>query len=49
MRDGPRAAVATAYVGPVSSVSVEVAGRPVVLVRPTEPDRLLDDPGVHRE
>jgi 2-polyprenyl-3-methyl-5-hydroxy-6-metoxy-1,4-benzoquinol methylase len=46
MRDGPRAAVATAYVGPVSSVSVEVAGRPVVLVRPTEPDRLLDDPGV---
>lgn len=36
----------TAYGGPVTTRPVEVAGRPVVLVRPAEPDRMLDDPDV---
>jgi predicted nicotinamide N-methyase len=36
----------TAYSGPVSTASVTVAGRPLVLVRPADPDRMLDDPDV---
>ncbi|GAC1448212.1 MAG: hypothetical protein NVSMB9_31150 [Isosphaeraceae bacterium] len=37
---------ATIYDGPVSSTSVAVRGRAWTLVRPTEPDRLLDEPNV---
>lgn len=44
--DDPKDAVATAYGGPVSTASIMVAGRPMALFRPAEPDRLLDDPGV---
>ena len=44
--DDPEASLGTAYSGPVVSASVVVAGRPVVLVRPSDPDRMLDDPGV---
>ncbi len=36
----------TAYGGPVSTRPVDVAGRPIVVVRPAEPDRMLDDPDV---
>ena len=36
----------TAYSGPVTSSSVVVGGRPLTLVRPADPDRLLDDPAV---
>ena len=34
------------YDGPVAELEVLVAGRPLVLVRPSEPDRLLDEPDV---
>src|SRR3954453_17759227 len=45
--DGPGSGEgATAYGGPVASTEVVIGGRPVVLVRPADPDRLLDDPGV---
>lgn len=37
---------ATVYTGPVSTVEVAVAGRHTRLVRPAEPDRLLDAPEV---
>ncbi len=40
------AGVKTVYGGPVSTASVLVAGRPLVLVRPAEPDRMLADPEV---
>src|SRR6476620_3635780 len=36
----------TEYTGPVVVATVEFGGRPIRLVRPTDPDRLLDDPGV---
>ena len=36
----------TAYGGPVVTATVAVAGRKVRLVRPADPDRLLDDPDV---
>jgi predicted nicotinamide N-methyase len=35
------------YRGPVTVSTFEVLGRPIKLVRPSEPDRLLDDPSVH--
>jgi predicted nicotinamide N-methyase len=35
------------YRGPVSVSTFDVMGRPIKLVRPSEPDRLLDDPSVH--
>jgi predicted nicotinamide N-methyase len=34
------------YVGPVVVTALEFGGRPIRLMRPAEPDRLLDDPGV---
>ena len=34
------------YAGPVIEVDVQVAGRAITLVRPGDPDRLLDDPEV---
>jgi predicted nicotinamide N-methyase len=37
----------TTYDGPVSTTRLEFAGQPVIVVRPAEPDRLLDDPLVH--
>jgi predicted nicotinamide N-methyase len=36
----------TAYTGPVVTTRVEFGGAPVRVVRPAEPDRLLDDPVV---
>lgn len=36
----------TAYSGPVTVVSLQFGGHSVRLVRPADPDRLLDDPGV---
>jgi predicted nicotinamide N-methyase len=36
----------TVYTGPVTSAAVVVAGRPLTVVRPAEPDRMLDDPAV---
>ena len=36
----------TADAGPESSAEVVVRGRPFTLVRPSDPDRLLDDPAV---
>ena len=38
--------VATSYTGPVSTVALMVGGHALRLVRPEEPDRLLDDPSV---
>jgi predicted nicotinamide N-methyase len=35
------------YHGPVTVSAFAVAGRAIRLVRPTDPDRLLDDPSVH--
>lgn len=35
------------YRGPTAVSTFEIAGRPLRLVRPVEPDRLLDDPAVH--
>ncbi len=37
---------ATEYQGPVAVTALELGGRTVRLVRPTDPDRLLDDPVV---
>ena len=34
------------YDGPVGETSILIAGRTIRLVRPVEPDRMLDDPGV---
>lgn len=36
----------TAYSGPVVACELIAGGRPLVLVRPADPDRLLDDPAV---
>ncbi|MCA1686560.1 MAG: methyltransferase [Planctomycetia bacterium] len=44
--DEPRAGLGTDYGGPVATSAVVVGGRAVVLVRPSDPDRMLDDPGV---
>jgi predicted nicotinamide N-methyase len=35
------------YPGPTAVSTFEIAGRPLRLVHPVEPDRLLDDPAVH--
>jgi predicted nicotinamide N-methyase len=37
---------ASAYQGPVTDRSVVIGGRAIRVVRPAEPDRLLDDPAV---
>ena len=37
---------ATEYQGPVEEAGLELGGRTIRLVRPTDPDRLLDDPVV---
>ncbi len=42
----PPPSVGTAYNGPVVVTTLELGGRPIRLVRPTDPDRMLDDPGV---
>jgi predicted nicotinamide N-methyase len=39
--------VMTDYTGPVTVTRLEFAGQPVTVVRPADPDRLLDDPAVH--
>ncbi len=36
----------TAYQGPVMVTSIEIGGRAIRVVRPADPDRLLDDPAV---
>ena len=36
----------TAYQGPVMVTSIEIGGRAIRIVRPADPDRLLDDPAV---
>ena len=36
----------TVYGGPITELEVRVAGQPLVLVRPSDPDRMLDDPDV---
>ena len=41
-----KAEIATEYQGPVTTATITIAGRPVVVVRPVDPDRLLDDPDV---
>lgn len=41
-----RARIGTAYEGPVAQAEVEVGGRRMILVRPSDPDRMLDDPTV---
>jgi predicted nicotinamide N-methyase len=38
----------TEYTGPVTVTRLEFRGRPVSLVRPADPDRLLDDPLVRQ-
>jgi predicted nicotinamide N-methyase len=38
--------LATKYLGPVAVTRVDVGGRQIQLARPTDPDRLLDDPSV---
>lgn len=43
---GDRARGGTAYSGPVRSESIAVGRRSLVLVRPADPDRMLDDPAV---
>ena len=44
--DRETARVDSRYDGPVQECSYRVAGREIRLVRPGDPDRLLDDPGV---
>src|SRR5438270_4387683 len=39
-------AAGTEYAGPVVSAPVAVGGRPLTLVRPADPDVMLDDPTV---
>jgi predicted nicotinamide N-methyase len=36
----------TAYDGPIVVTTLELGGRPIRLARPTDPDRMLDDPAV---
>jgi predicted nicotinamide N-methyase len=43
---GQETSSATVYEGPVSTTTVMVAGRTLRLMRPAEPDRLLDAPDV---
>src|SRR5262249_46177645 len=43
----PSPTVGTEYHGPVVVTALEFGGRPMRLVRPTEPDRLLDESTVH--
>jgi predicted nicotinamide N-methyase len=38
----------TAYTGPVTVTQLEFGGRPIRVVRPADPDRLLDDPLVRQ-
>ena len=38
--------LATIYNGPVRSSTIGIGGRPIVVVRPADPDRMLDDPAV---
>ncbi len=50
-RDDPRSmapppSTGTAYDGPVVVTTMAFGSRPIRLVRPTDPDRMLDDPGV---
>ena len=42
----PPPSVGTEYDGPVVLTTMEFGGRPIRLVRPTDPDRMLDDPAV---
>ncbi|WP_435009843.1 class I SAM-dependent methyltransferase [Tundrisphaera lichenicola] len=44
MKSGKR--VESPYDGPVQESRIEVAGKSIVLVRPSDPDRLMDDPEV---
>jgi len=37
----------TAYQGPVTTSTFQIGGREIRVVRPSDPDRLLDDPSVH--
>lgn len=46
MRNEWNAALATSYTGPVTTASIEVGGRTIQVVRPMDPDRLLDDPEI---
>lgn len=41
-------AIESNYAGPVESVACRFGGRAVQIVRPADPDRLLEDPDVHR-
>ena len=43
---GPGSESATVYEGPVVTSVFAYAGRAVRMVRPADPDRMLDDPGV---
>ena len=43
---GPGSGSTTFYEGPVMTSVFAYAGRAVRMVRPSDPDRLLDDPGV---
>jgi 2-polyprenyl-3-methyl-5-hydroxy-6-metoxy-1,4-benzoquinol methylase len=43
---GAREVTGTSYAGPVLTAVVVVGGRPLTLVRPADPDRMLEDPGV---
>ena len=43
---GAREIDETAYQGPVVVTSVEIGGRAIRIVRPADPDQLLDDPAV---
>ena len=45
-RTDPEAADATEYTGPVAVAVFRFAGQVIRLVRPAEPDRLLDDPEI---
>ena len=38
----------TEYTGPVTVTRMEFRGRPISVVRPADPDRLLDDPLVRQ-
>lgn len=46
--DLPCPVPSTAYDGPVATRSMRIGGRPLRLVQPADPDRLLDDPTVLR-
>ena len=44
----PSGTLATEYTGPVVVTGLEFGGRPVRVVRPADPDRMLDDPAVRQ-